>query len=104
MDDVGCYHQGTIWLNNIATMTELTAAIGKLKNGKAGGASGILPEMIKAGCSEDDFLDMMMDLVETSWKEKKVHKDWSDAVLVPRKICVSVTTGEVLHCWMWSAK
>ena len=48
------------------TTTELTAAIGKLKNGRAGGASRILPEMVKAGCSEDDFLDVMMDLVQTS--------------------------------------
>ena len=30
------------------TMDDLTAEIGKLKNGKAG--TGILPEMIKAGC------------------------------------------------------
>ena len=88
-------------------MTELTAAIGKLKNGKAGDASGILPEMVKAGCSEEDFLDMMMDLVQTSWKEKMVPKDWSDAVLVPipkREICVSVTTEGISHCWTWWAK
>ena len=65
------------------TMDELTMAIGKLNNGKAGGDSGILPEMVKAGCSEDVFLDMMLDLVRTSWKEKRVPKDWSDTVLVP---------------------
>jgi hypothetical protein len=26
---------------------------------------------------------MMLDLVQTSWREKRVPKDWSDAVLVP---------------------
>ena len=35
-------------LAEVPTMDELTKAIGKLKNGKAGGASGILPEMVKA--------------------------------------------------------
>ena len=65
------------------TMDELTSAIGKLKNGKAGGASGVLPEMIKAGGSEDAFLKKLLNLVQTSWMEKKVPRDWSDAVLVP---------------------
>ena len=65
------------------TMDELTDAIGKLKNGKAGGASGILPEMVKAACSEEEFLDLLLDLVQTAWKESEVPKDWSDALLVP---------------------
>ena len=65
------------------TMDELTSAIGKLKNGKAGGASGVLPEMVKAGGSEDAFLEKLLNLVQTSWMEKKVSRDWSDAVLVP---------------------
>ena len=65
------------------TMDELTDAIGKLKNGKAGGASGILPEMVKAACCEDDFLELLLDLVQATWKEGEVPMDWSDALLVP---------------------
>ena len=57
------------------TMEELTDAIGKLKNGKAGGASGILPEMVKAACSEEEFLDLLLDLVQTAWKESEVLKE-----------------------------
>ena len=78
------------------TMSELTTAGGKLKNGKAGGATGVLPEMVKAGCSEDYFLNMMLDLVQTSWKENRVPKDWSDVVLlpIPKK-------GELHKCDNW---
>ena len=35
-------------------------AVGKLKNGKAGGESGILPEMVKAACCEPEFLDRLV--------------------------------------------
>ena len=70
-------------LAEVPTMDELTDAIGKLKNGKAGGASGILPEMVKAACCEDDFLELLLDLVQATWKEGEVPKDWSDALLVP---------------------
>ena len=35
---------------------ELEWVVSKLKNGKAGGSSGILPEMIKAGCWADAVL------------------------------------------------
>ena len=65
------------------TMVELTEAIGKLKNGKAGGASGILPEMVKAACCESDFLELLLDLVQTTWEKGEVPKDWSDALLIP---------------------
>ena len=64
-------------------MDELTDAIGKCKNGKAGGASGILPEMVNAACCESDFLELLLDLVQTTWEKGEVPKDWSDALLVP---------------------
>ena len=62
---------------------ELTDAVGKLQNGKAAGKSGILPEMVKAGCCNDNFLNIMLDLVCKVWQEKEVPKEWADAVLVP---------------------
>ena len=36
------------------TEDELIAALAKLKNGKAGGNSQILPEMVKTGCVKWD--------------------------------------------------
>ena len=78
------------------TMDKLTTAIRKLKNGKVGGASGILSEMLKVVCSEDEFLDMMLDLGQTSWREKRVPKDWSDAVLVP-----ILRKGDLRKCDNW---
>lgn len=48
---------------DVPSREELEEAIGKLKNGKAGGSSGILPEMVKAASCEDEFLDVLLDLV-----------------------------------------
>lgn len=47
------------------SMEEVLEAVGKLKVGKAGGRSGILPEMVKASCCCDEFPDSLLDLVET---------------------------------------
>ena len=38
------------------TPGEVRQALTKLKNGKAAGSSGILPEMLKAGKRNDDFV------------------------------------------------
>ena len=65
------------------TMEELVAAIAKLQGGKAGGSSRILPEMVKAGCCKEEFLDIVLDLVHTVWEEQGVPRDWSDAILIP---------------------
>ena len=62
---------------------ELEEAIGKLKNGKAGGKSDILPEMVRAACCEEEFLEMLLELIHQAWKEGRVPKDWVDAVLIP---------------------
>ena len=63
-------------LAEVPTMDELIDAIGKLKNGKAWGASGILTEMVKASCCESDFLEPLLNLVQTTW-EKGEHAIWS---------------------------
>lgn len=65
------------------TKEELEETVGKLKNAKAGGTSNILPEMVKAACCEDEFLDLLLDLVHTVWRESAVPKEWTDAVLIP---------------------
>ena len=38
------------------TEEELESAVGMLKNGKAGGVSGIAPEMMKASCEGKPIL------------------------------------------------
>ena len=59
----------------LPSMEELTDAVGKLQNGKAAGKSGILLELVKAGCCNDNFLNIMLDLVCMVWQEKEVPKE-----------------------------
>ena len=67
----------------LRSLEELGEAVSKLKNGKSGGSSGVLPEMVKVSCQDSDFQDLLLDLVHTAWREKCVPKDWVDAVIVP---------------------
>lgn len=67
----------------LPSLEELEEAVSKLKNGKSGGSSGVLLEMVKVACQDPDFLDLLLDLVHTAWGEKCVPKDWADAVIVP---------------------
>ena len=70
-------------LANIPSQLEVAKALGKLKNGKAAGTSCILPEMLKAGRENKDFVGMIAELVRTAWEEKCVPQEWVDAILVP---------------------
>ena len=70
-------------MTKLPSREELTDVVGKLQNGKAAGKSGILLVMVKAGCCNDNFLNIMLDLVCKVWQEKEVPKEWADAVLVP---------------------
>ena len=58
---------------------ELLNAVGKMRNGIAGGESGILPEMAKAACCEEVFLSKLLDLV----KGVCTPSAWCDSILVP---------------------
>ena len=60
---------------------EIETALSKLKNGKAGGKTGILPEMIKYGGAE--LWDRVLDLVKVVWEEEAVVRDWKDATIIP---------------------
>ena len=70
-------------LAELPSEEELVGAVNNLKNGKAGGESGILPEMVKAGCQRDEFRALLLDLVHTVWREKRVPQEWANSVLVP---------------------
>ena len=88
----------------LPTEKELQNAIRKLRNGKAAGESGILPEMVKVACDEEEFLSKLLQLVHEVWTECTVPRDWRDAILVPipKKVTSAVATiGEAFLCWMW---
>ena len=65
------------------TSREVEKALGKLRNGKAAGKSNILPEMLKAGRSNEDFVDMLTSLVVTVWEVRRVPQEWVDVIIVP---------------------
>ena len=70
-------------LGQVPTLQEVAGAVSKLKNVKAPGSSNILPEMLKVGCKDEEFINMIVDLLSSVWKERKVPKEWIDAILVP---------------------
>ena len=71
-------------------------ALGKLKNGKAPGSSDILPEMLKVRCRNEDFMSLIVNLVEIVWKKKRVPQEWMDAILI------SIPKKSNLHiCYNW---
>ena len=68
-------------LASVPSATDVRKALSKLKNGKAAGSCGILPEMLKYGCS--DFVGLLKDLLNEVWLERRVLQEWVDAILVP---------------------
>ena len=67
----------------LPSLEDLCEAITRLKNGKAAGSSGILPEMIRVACEREEFLEVLLDLVHEVWKESKVPSDWTNTILIP---------------------
>ena len=66
----------------------------KLKNGKAGGKTGILPELIHyGGC---DLEDRILKIMEQAWEDGYVVDDWKNAVVVP-----SPKKGDLKRCDNW---
>ena len=63
------------------TLEELRQAVRRLRNGKAAGGSGILPELLKAG--GDGLMMALLDLVQTVWNAERVPQEWGDCQLVP---------------------
>ena len=92
-------------LGSVPRSLSVQKALDKLKNGKAAGSSGILPEMLKVGRKHSEFVDMLTELVSEVWSEQRVPQEWVDAILVPiskkGNLYTFVTIGGGLHCWMW---
>ena len=84
-----------IWeLDSPPTDEELLQALNKLKKGKAGGKSGILPELILCGGCELE--DRILRIMEKIWEGGCVVDDWKDAVVVPIP-----KKGDLRHCDNW---
>ncbi len=81
-------------LNEKPSLEELSGAVRRMSRGKAGGCSGILPELLKA--SSGPLLHYILNLVHTAWDERRVPQDWVDAdiVPVPKK-------GDLTSCDNW---
>ena len=76
----------TEWeLDDPPTCEELTVALSKLKKGKAGGKTGIMPELIVHRGAE--LTDRLLQLIQHVWQEGTVVEDWRNAeiVLIPKK-------------------
>ena len=89
----------TAWeLNRPPSEEEMLQALGKLRKGKAGGKSGILPELLACGGAE--MCDRLLMVMKDMWEEGRVVDDWRNAEIVPipkkGHVIWSVTTGEVL--------
>ena len=55
------------------TSAEVAKALGKLRNGKVAGTSNILPEILKVGGKNEDFVYMPTDLLTAVWVERKMR-------------------------------
>ena len=60
---------------------EILDVIKLIKDGKAAGENGVLPEMIK--CCGLDLLDYLVVLFQSVWSEGSVPQEWKDALIVP---------------------
>ena len=90
-------------LDTTPSEEELVRVLSKLKSGKAGGKTGILPELVS--CGGVHLFKRLLVLMQDVSREGKVVDDWKDAVvaLIPKKeTSNSVITGGVLVYWrLW---
>ena len=63
------------------TLAEIAKEIRKLMNGKATGESGIVAELLKAGCQY--LVDRLGSLFRRVWEEETVPGDWRSGVVIP---------------------
>ena len=77
MPTVPPYHE----FDHPLSMVELEVALSQLKQRKAGGKTGILPELLLFGgpVLQDRLLQLMQDI----WRDGEVVADWKDAEIVP---------------------
>ena len=81
-------------LDHPPTFEELITALSRLKRGKAGGRTGILPELVLYGGS--DLLERLLVMMDDVWREEEVVKDWRDAEVIPIP-----KKGDLRRCDNW---
>ena len=81
-------------LDDPPTSDELGIAMDKMKWGKAGGRTGILPELIL--CGGLGLQHRLLVLMRKKWTSGSVVKDWKDAEIVPIP-----KKGDLKHCNIW---
>ena len=69
-----------------------------------GGASGILPEMVKAASCEEAFMSALMDLVSDVWRKCRVPGNWRDAILVPIPKKGDLSSCDYYMTWHFAAR
>ena len=77
MPESAPYHD----LDEPPTEEELQLVLTKMKRGKAGGKSGILPELVLF--SGAVLWNRLLELMRALWREGEVVTDWKDAEVVP---------------------
>lgn len=62
------------------SLGEVTAALNKVRSGRAAGPDGIAPELLK--CALDPVGMILHKLFQCVWKEGKVPADWRDGMII----------------------
>ena len=81
-------------LDEPPSLDELLLALRRMKRGKAGGQTGILPELLIAGGEE--LITRMMKVMEVVWREGEVVEDRKHAEVVPNP-----NKGDLQLCDNW---
>ena len=68
-------------LDDPPILDELLIALGRLKKGKAGGKTGILPGLLLFG--GEVMCDRLLQIMKSAWQAGAVPRYWKDAVIVP---------------------
>ena len=63
------------------SLEELMTVLSKLRKRKAGGKTGILPELLL--CGGPVLHDRLLQLMQDVWRDDEVVADWKNAVVVP---------------------
>ena len=83
-----------LYLDEPPTEEELLDALSKMKRGKAGGKSGILPELMLYGGAI--LWDRLLELMQAMWRRGEVVPDWKNAEVVPIP-----KKGDLQRCDNW---
>ena len=83
-----------VCLCTIPNAEDTSNALRRMSNGKSGGLSGIVPELLKAGGSS--LQTALVDLLQSAWLHMYAPNDWRNAQLVsvPKK-------GDLSRCDNW---